>query len=186
MDRRNILSIGAEDARTRLEGQDRRVPRVIFRFAVHLLLATIGSVVIGVILLTPIAFTGDHPGLLGELLTDAPYSPAFWLSGLPAGFVVNTLMRDRSAFWTGPVCIVLLAAMILTSIRGYQNSIYERQQSHNSFFAVHKRRAVLLRPQPVRSQRMFGKVVFYDTDLDRYCILRRCLARTSPYAQAKT
>jgi hypothetical protein len=133
IDRQSVLSVSG-DGPAGFDNQNRWVPRALFRFIVHVLFATIGGLVIGGIVLGSLhPILSHHHRLLFKLLTDLPYSPAFWLSALLVGFVVNTFMRDRSACWVGVVCVSLFAGMIVASIPGYERSAYDRQRTHNSF-----------------------------------------------------
>jgi hypothetical protein len=94
-------------------------------FAKHTLIAMIGSMFVGGFLSIVIGLVVGRvvPGywVLLRLLTDVPYSPLFWGSGLPLGFLVNRRTLSGGACWVWIAGILWLGLGALTSYSPYRN-----------------------------------------------------------------
>ena len=60
------------------------------------------------------------------LLAVSQYSPAFWVPGFLLGFVINKQMRNRSAQWIGPACVLLLLVCVVCDVWFFSHSSYFR------------------------------------------------------------
>ena len=91
---------------------------------VHLLFSTVGSMVIGLVLLGAVLVaivlnSGPHQSRLFQILFDVPYSPAFWLSAFVLGLIVNNLRSDRLACWIWIAGAIWLVVGMYRSILTY-------------------------------------------------------------------
>jgi hypothetical protein len=105
----------------------------------HIPAAMIVSPVIGIVF--SLLLSGSIVRLLGiesptmqRVLTDVPYGPLIWGSGLALGFFVNRRARNVSACWVGLIGILLLAFLVGHSYHNYESSIYYRKVTNNSFW----------------------------------------------------
>jgi hypothetical protein len=129
VDRQSILSV-RQSACSDLESTERGFREIAARFILHSALATVGCVLMGCFLLTmvPLRPIGPHWRLIA-LLTDAPYSPAFWAPALLLGYLEGGRRPDRSACWVGPVGVVILAIVFFDSASPGRQPAYRLKQS---------------------------------------------------------
>ena len=160
VDRQSILSVGEKEG----PGFERSEPgfrKMALRFMLHSALATIGGVLVGLLVLNfvPLRQVGPHWRLV-RLFADFPYSPAFWGSALFLGFLANRRMRDRCACWVGPAGVFMLALLIALSIPGYEHSQYELEHTDHSFLKYIHGELFSLDPKKSVSDEGLGKVLF--------------------------
>jgi hypothetical protein len=107
----------------------------LFRFMLHGCVATFGSSVIGFILLVSLLDAGSaqRQGLLLTLAT-SQYSPAFWATGFFLGLVINNQLKDRSALWVGPLCLLLFSALVLQEVWFLSHSTYFRALTQGHYW----------------------------------------------------
>src|ERR1700722_8836516 len=108
------------------EKQSPTVQGRIFRFIFQGLVATLGNLVIGFILLILFQNVPVHYNRVLVLLAVSQYSPAFWVPGFFLGFVINKQMRNRSAQWVGPACVLLLLVCVVCDVWFFSHSSYFR------------------------------------------------------------
>jgi hypothetical protein len=160
VDRESILSV-RENGASGFEPNELRFRKLAARFIMHSVLATVGGVLVGFVLLhfVPLPPIGPH-WRLKTLFADFPYSPAFWGSAMLLGFIVNRRIADRSACWVGPFGVLVLALLVGLSIPGYEASGYELNRTGHSFLNYIHGELFGLDPKACGSDECLGKVMF--------------------------
>ena len=152
----------ASPIRTPMEGgRGGRHLNPLQRFVLHGLVATVGGLVLGFVVLSfvPLHRVGPHWRLI-TFLTDVPYSPAFWLAALILGYVVNRYMGDRVACWVGVAGLLFMVLLILGSYPGYRHPGYELAASKHSFTNYIVGSLFALDPNRCPGDECLGKLFF--------------------------
>ena len=149
----------------RLESDDlsplRKYLPTIKRFLVHAAVASIGCMILGLVLLNFVHLTARGPHyFLILFFTDVPYSPAFWGSAFLVGFALNRDSEDKLAYWLGPMALLSLALLIVASIPGYEESSYEVAMSNHSFMRHTWGQLFSIDPNKCGGDECLGKLLF--------------------------
>lgn len=144
-----------------LENPLRTFRRKVLRLIPHALIATVGCMISGFIIIRflNIQARGPHYFTI-RFFTDVPYTPACWGSALVVGFMRGRQTRDKIALLLGPIATLLLALLILSNVPGYSHSHYERAQSNNSFATYTWGALFSVDPNKCPGDECLGKLMF--------------------------
>jgi hypothetical protein len=94
-------------------------------FVTHTLVAMLASMFLGGLLSAGIGVAVGRVGpdrwVLYRLITDVPYSPLFWGSGLLLGFLVNRRTLSGAACWVWLAGMIRLGVGVLSSYSPYRD-----------------------------------------------------------------
>jgi hypothetical protein len=92
--------------------------------------AVVSSLICGIILVSRASDASlAHQYSLIFRVVAFQYNPGFWVPGLFLGFAINHHLRHRSAYWLGPVNVLLLIVLICVGLLGWPHPTHATEQS---------------------------------------------------------
>jgi hypothetical protein len=147
------------NARCEINRMERPIYIRVSRFVGHLLIATLGGTMVGLLLLEP--FTAISPSTLHRPLYQilfGLYSPVLWVPSVLLGLAVNAFWPVRASRYVGVFCTVCFVVMIAASWPGYDKSYAHR--AHGSFWADTNDELFSLSDSNCADEECLGKLFF--------------------------